>query len=101
MKTLTKLSLSNKLAQRMAMEPLQAQCAVDALFKIMRAELIDGNQMCVRGFGTIAPVVRKAKKARIISRNEAITIPEMTKVKLVPSKDLIKRMNAKPYQDIH
>lgn len=101
MRTITKQQLINTVQANLNTSPQIAFGAVETIFKLMGHELTQGNQICVRGFGTIKPVLRKAKKARNIQKNEAMLIPAHTTVKIVPSNDLVKRINAKSYQAIH
>lgn len=58
------------------------------LVKAMSKTLAEGENIYFREFGTFKIVTRKPKAGRIITKAEAITIPERKAVKFIPSRSL-------------
>lgn len=72
---------------------LQAIEAVDGVIEAIRKSLVDGENVCIRGFASFRLVTRAPKKARDIYKGTAVYIPERRSVKLVLSKDLKAQLN--------
>lgn len=72
---MTKSELARELAVSEKLHLSTAVKAVDGLIRIVKDELAKGNEITLRGFGTIAPVDRAARQARHFKTGSEITIP--------------------------
>ena len=93
-KDMTKQELTNRLADETGLSRTDALRAVEGLMTVMSDTFAAGHNIYLRGFGTFKVRTTKAKKARLISRGEAITIPPRKSVKFVPCEDLKKRLHS-------
>ena len=89
---MTKQDLAAKVAEKTGIGHLQSVKAVEAVMETIVESVSDGASVFLRGFGTFKPVIRKAKKARDISRGETITLPETKKLVFKPCKEFISRV---------
>ena len=89
---MTKQDLAAKVAEKTGIGHLQSVKAVEAVMETIVESVSDGASVFLRGFGTFKPVIRKAKKARDISRGETITLPETKKPVFNPCKEFISRV---------
>ena len=67
----------------------EAKQAYEKIFESMKLSLQNGEKVVISGFGSFHVKIRKARKARNISKNEIIEIPAMRKVKFISSKTLL------------
>lgn len=86
---MTKQEVAAKVAEKAEISQYQAMKAVEAFMETVADSVSDGAVVTLRGFGTFKTVVRKAKKARDISRGETITLPASKKPVFKPSKEFI------------
>lgn len=66
---------------------------VDTFVDILSDAFVKGEDVFLRGFGTLEVRTAKAKKARNIAAGTAVMIPAHRTVKFKVSKQLINRMN--------
>lgn len=71
----------------------QAVEATAAIFEIMADALAEGHAITARGFATITPVTRAARKCRDIKGGRTIDLPAQIGVKITLSDALKKRLN--------
>lgn len=76
---MTKQEVAAKVAEKTNIGQHQAVKVVETVMKVITEAVCGGNEVTLRGFGTFKTVVRRAKKARDISRGETITLPETKK----------------------
>lgn len=88
---MTKQEVAAKVAEKAEISQHQAMKAVEAFMETIAKSVSDGAVVTLRGFGTFKTVVRKAKKARDISRGETITLPASKKPVFKPSKEFVIR----------
>ena len=89
MHTVTKKDLAKTVAQAVSSKNNSALEAVDALFSVMREELIKGNRIEIRGFGVLEVRDQKAKpSARNPRTGEVVYVPPRRKTHFKPGKDL-------------
>lgn len=67
----------------------EAKQACEKIFGSMRQSLQRGEKVVISGFGSFHVVIRKARKARNISKNEIIEVPATRRVKFIPSENLL------------
>lgn len=89
---MTKQEVATSVAKKIDIDHRQAVKAVEAVMETIMDAVSGGDEVTLRGFGTFKTVVRRAKKARDISRGETITLPETKKPVFKPCKDFISRV---------
>lgn len=87
---MTKKNLAIQLQQRFSISYLNAYDTVTMLLESMKDCLAKGDAVSLRGFGTIKPVHRKAKKARDIMAGKEVIVPAHKVVKFIPCGNLKK-----------
>lgn len=90
---MTKNELVKELAVSEKLHLSTAVKAVDGVIRIIKEALTKGEEITLRGFGTLAVVKREERPARHFSTGEPITIPAHRTVKLKISKELKDAMN--------
>lgn len=89
---MTKAELVKQIAQKTGAETETISAVVENLMEQVRKSLIGGEDVYLRGFGTFLRKHRKAKKARNITRNTTITIPEKDIPAFKPSPEFKQRI---------
>ena len=89
---MTKQEVAAKVAEKTNIGQHQAVKVVETVMEVITEAVCGCNEVTLRGFGTFKTVVRRAKKARDISRGETITLPETKKPAFKPCKDFIARV---------
>ncbi|NLN30424.1 MAG: integration host factor subunit beta [Bacteroidales bacterium] len=72
---MTKADIVNEIAKNTGIEKVTVQKTVEALMETIKASMIDGNNVYLRGFGSFIVKKRAQKTARNISKNTTIIIP--------------------------
>lgn len=90
---MTKSELARELAVSEKLHLSTAVKAVDGIIRIIKEEVAKGNDVTLRGFGTIAPVERAARQARHFKSGEEITMPAHRTVVLRVSNELKTAVN--------
>lgn len=67
--------------------------AVDGVLRILRETLAKGEEVTLRGFGTLCVVQREERNAVHFKTKEPIVIPAHNTVKFKPSKELKEQLN--------
>ena len=83
----TELAVSEKLCLSTAVK------AVDGIVRILRETLAKGEEITVRGFGSLAPAQRQERRAVDFTTRKPIVIPAHISVKFKPAKELINNLN--------
>lgn len=91
---MTKNELARELAVSEKLHLSTAVKAVDGIIRILKDELINGNDITLRGFGTLAPVDRKARQARDFKTGGEITLPAHRTVVFKVSNELKNAVNS-------
>ena len=73
---MTKDDLAREVAEATGLKPGQAAMAVAATIETIRKNVLAGENVYLRGFGTIKRILRAPKKARNISKGTEKLIPE-------------------------
>jgi len=82
-KTITKADLVNSVAIRAKIDPKTAKEAVSAFLDSVRENLQSGNEIQIRLYFSLKPIIQKMRKARNITKNTEVIIPERASVKFV------------------
>lgn len=89
---MTKQEVAASVAEKANISRDQAVKAVEAMIGTIMNAVSNGDEVTLRGFGTFKTVIRRAKKARDISRRETIMIPEAKKPVFKPCRYFISRV---------
>ena len=65
---------------------------IEAFMNVIRDNMVDGENIYLRGFGTFVVKKRAEKTARNISKNTTITIPAHNFPGFEPAKSFLQRM---------
>lgn len=95
---MTKQEVAAKVAEKTNIGQHQAVKVVETVMEVITEAVCGGNEVTLRGFGTIKTVVRRAKKARDISRGETITLPETKKPVSNPARTSLRESANKYHQ---
>lgn len=90
---MTKNELAKELAVSEKLHLSTAVKAVDGIVRIMKDSLAKGEEITLRGFGTLAPVKREERNATHFKTKEPIVVPAHTSVKFKISKELKNTLN--------
>ena len=82
---MTRNDIANEVAKKTGLTPEQSRKAFEATINAISQSLREGNDVFIRGFGTFRVNLRKAKKARDISRGVFINVPPMYEPKFKPA----------------
>ena len=85
---MTKKELVSEIAKRAGLRKTDAKKALDAMMEAVEAELKEGREVRLVGFGTWKVVERAERKGVNPRTREKITIPARKVVKFVPGKKL-------------
>lgn len=72
---MTKNELVSAIAKRSGISKADVEHVINNSMNVIRETVASGDSIIIRGFGTIEPKLRKAKKARIIATGETVNIP--------------------------
>lgn len=89
---MTKAELVKQIALKTGGEAETVSAVVENLMEQVRESLIGGEDVYLRGFGTFLRKHRKAKKARNITKNTTIVIPEHDVPAFKPSAEFTRRL---------
>ena len=85
---MTKEELVSEIAKRAGLRKTDAKKALDAMMEAVEAELKEGREVRLVGFGTWKVIKRAERKGVNPRTREKITIPAKKVVKFVPGKKL-------------
>ena len=83
---MTKADLIREISQQTGIERAIVAQVIESVMKGMKASLIGGEEVYLRGFSSFILKKRAAKTAHNISRNTTIIVPEHTIPAFKPSK---------------
>ncbi len=90
---MTKNELVKELAVSEKLHLSTAVKAVEGVIRILKATLAKGEEITLRGFGTLSPVNREERTALHFQTKEPIVVPAHTSVKFKISKELKNTLN--------
>ena len=91
---MTKNDLARELAVSANLHLSTALRAVDGMVRILKESLSRGEEVSLRGFGTLTPVKREERSATHFKTKETIVIPAHRSVKFKIGKELKDRLNS-------
>lgn len=90
---MTKNELAKEVAVSEKLTLSTAFKAVDGVIRVMKESLAKGEDITLRGFGTLSVAMREPRKAVHFATKEPITIPAHRTVKFRASADLKNLLN--------
>lgn len=90
---MTKNELVKELAVSEKLHLSTAVKAVDGVIRIIKEALTKGEEITLRGFGTLSPVQREERNATHFKTKEPIVVPAHTSMKFKISKELKSTLN--------
>ena len=90
---MTKNDLVKELAVSEKLTLTTATKAVDGVIRVIKETLAKGEDVTLRGFGTLAVVNCSERTARNLSTGESVFVPAHKSVKFKPSKELKESLN--------
>ncbi len=73
---MTKADIVNEVSKNTGIEKVVVQRTVEAMMESIKATLEKGDNVYLRGFGSFIVKKRRQKKARNISKQQTIIVPE-------------------------
>ena len=89
---MTKADIVNQIAKSTGVEKIQVQAIVEAFMDSVKAAMVNGENVYLRGFGSFIIKKRAMKVARNISKNTTITIPEHNIPAFKPAKSFVSKV---------
>ncbi len=86
---MTKADVVNEISKGTGIEKVTVQKTIEAFMETIKASLIQGENVYLRGFGSFVVKKRAEKTARNISKNTTIIIPEHYIPSFKPSKTFV------------
>ena len=83
---MTKADIVNEISKKTGIEKVTVQKTVEAFMETVKDSLVSNQNVYLRGFGSFIVKKRAQKKARNISKNTTIVIPEHFIPSFRPSK---------------
>jgi nucleoid DNA-binding protein len=87
---MTKNVLVQRIHEETGMEPASIKLVVDAFMEGIKAALLNGETVELRGFGTFALKSRKARTAKNPRTGESVSVPARKAVWFEPGQELKK-----------
>lgn len=84
---MTKADIINQISEKTGIEKLIVTETLESFFKTMKKNMVEGNNVYFRGFGSFILQHRKAKIGRNITKNTAVKIDAHYIPKFKPAKD--------------
>ena len=94
-----KADLINNIAEKTGIPKVEVLVTLEAMFKEIKENLSEGENIYIRGFGSFITKKRAAKIGRNIKKNVAVQIPEHFIPAFKPSKEFIAEVKKLKVQD--
>lgn len=86
---MTKADIVNAISENTGIEKVAVQKTVEAFMETVKASIIGGEDVFLRGFGSFVAKTRAEKTARDIKNNVTITIPKHKIPAFKPAKSFV------------
>jgi DNA-binding protein HU-beta len=87
---MTKAEIVSQITEKTGIEKVAVTAIVEEIMESTRANMAEGENVYLRGFGTFHIIERKEKVGRNISKNTSVVIPAHKIPKFKPSKEFLK-----------
>lgn len=94
-----KQTLTSKLSIQFGLSPNEAKDIVDFLFETIRINVVEGEQVKIRDFGSFLPVRKAGRGYRHPGSGDIIDVPDRMTVKFQPGKLFVKGMISRKLND--
>lgn len=81
---ITKNQIVREVSQRLGIPREEIKAVLDSTFAVIKKNIVAGNPIFLRGFGSFSRVARKARIARNISKGTFVEVPEHFATKFKP-----------------
>jgi DNA-binding protein HU-beta len=92
---MTKAEIGQEIANKTGIEKVAVQATVEAVMDTIKANMIKGENIYLRGFGTFLLKKRAEKTGRNISKNTTVKIPAHMIPAFKPAKEFVSEIKAK------
>lgn len=89
---MTKADIVNEISKNTGIEKITVLKTVESFMDTVKASLVDGKNVYLRGFGSFIVKKRAEKTARNISKNTTIIIPEHFIPSFKPAKTFVNKV---------
>ncbi len=89
---MTKAEVIAEIAAKTGVEKNDVSQTVETFFTVVKAAMIKGDNVYVRGFGSFILKKRAKKTARNISKNTTLVIPEHVIPAFKPAKEFVEKV---------
>ena len=86
---MTKAEIVSQITEKTGIEKVAVTAIVEEIMETIKANLAEGDNVYLRGFGTFHIIERKEKLGRNISKNTSVVIPAHKIPKFKPSKEFL------------
>ncbi len=86
---MTKADIVNEISRNTGIEKVVVQRTVEAFMETVKHSLIDGENVYLRGFGSMVVKKRAEKTARNISKNTTMIVPAHNIPSFKPAKEFL------------
>lgn len=86
---MTKAEIVAEIANKTGIEKVAVQATVEAFMDTVKASMVEGENVYLRGFGSFTIKKRATKTGRNISKNTTIIIPEHNIPAFKPAKTFV------------
>jgi nucleoid DNA-binding protein len=90
---MTKQDIIDQLSRREDISKGDATKYVNCVFAVVTKALSEGENLYLRGLGSLMVRTVKERKGRVISSGEEVIIPEHQTIRFRPSGDILKSLN--------
>lgn len=93
---MTKAEVITEISQKTGIDKADVSATLEGFFTVVKNSLSQGENIYVRGFGSFIVKRRAEKIGRIISRKQAIVIPEHSIPSFKPAKVFMEKVRTAP-----
>lgn len=86
---MTKAEIVSQITEKTGIEKVAVTAIVEEIMESIKANMANGENVYLRGFGTFHIIERKEKVGRNISKNTSVVIPAHKIPKFKPSKEFM------------
>ena len=87
---MTKAEIVSQITEKTGIEKVAVTAIVEEIMESIKSNMANGENVYLRGFGTVGVIERKEKLGRNISKNTTVVIPAHKIPKFKPSKEFLK-----------
>lgn len=85
---MTKAELNATIANKTNLNLIDIATITETLFSVIKQEVVAGNKITFKGFGTFIPKKRSAKKVQLIKEKRTVSLSEHYIPSFLPSASL-------------